>query len=286
MLYGVKCSKCGLTQLPRATCKACGAVLEAPSEAPPKASPRPLSKLPPTAFPRKPAQAFSITPPRVSPEAAFDMTLDVPLEDPLRTPSDVTADGRTSRKARNCSECGLVYFEDELIRFGDAWVCGKCKPLFVQKLREGVTVGGDMVYAGFWIRVGAKIIDVIILWAAGFAVSFLGGLFLAGAHSSRGQIPTRFLAGSILMAMITWSIHIAYPTYFLGKYSATLGKMACGLKVVRPDGEKISYARACARFFAEFLSSIILGIGYLMVAFDEERRALHDRICDTRVVKA
>lgn len=88
------------------------------------------------------------------------------------------------------------------------------------------------------------------------------------------------------MAMITWSIHIAYPTYFLGKYSATFGKMACGLKVVRPDGEKISYARACARFFAEFLSSIILGIGYLMVAFDEERRALHDRICDTRVVKA
>jgi len=285
MLYGVKCSKCGLTQLPRATCKACGAVLETPSEAP-KASPRPLSKPPSTAFPQKPAQAFSNMPPRVSPEATLDMTLDVASEDSLRIPSDVTSDGRTSRKARNCSECGLVYFEDELIQFGDAWVCGKCKPLFVQKLREGVTVAGEMVYAGFWIRVGAKIIDIIILWAVGFAVSFLGGIFLAGAHSSRGQIPTRFLGGSILIAVISWAIHIAYPTYFLGKYSATLGKMACGLKVLRPDGEKISYARACGRFFAEIVSSLILCIGYIMVAFDDERRALHDRICDTRVVKA
>jgi uncharacterized RDD family membrane protein YckC len=62
--------------------------------------------------------------------------------------------------------------------------------------------------------------------------------------------------------------------------------MACGLKVMRPDGEKISYARACGRTFAEGISSAILCIGYILVAFDEERRALHDRICDTRVIRA
>jgi uncharacterized RDD family membrane protein YckC len=62
--------------------------------------------------------------------------------------------------------------------------------------------------------------------------------------------------------------------------------MACGLKVVRPDGEKISYARACGRFFAEFVSSLTLAIGYIIAAFDGEKRSLHDRICDTRVIKA
>ena len=62
--------------------------------------------------------------------------------------------------------------------------------------------------------------------------------------------------------------------------------MACGLKVIRPDGEEITYGRACGRFFADILSYVILFIGYIMVAFDEEKRALHDRICDTRVVKA
>ncbi len=285
MLYGVKCTKCGLIQLPKPACKACGAALEAPAEAPPRASSRPLSKAPPRSLPKTSLQELSNTP-LEAPGAPIRMTLDIPSEDFLHVPSDAPSDGRASRTAKNCSECGLVYFEDELIRFGDAWVCGKCKPVFVQKLREGVAPAGELVHAGFWIRVGAKIIDMIILWAVGFAVSFLGGFLFAGVPSSRGQIPTRFLAGSLLIAMMTWVIQIAYPTYFLGKYSATLGKMACGLKVVRPDGEKISYARACGRFFAEILSSMILAIGYIMVALDEEKRALHDRICDTRVIKA
>ena len=73
--------------------------------------------------------------------------------------------------------------------------------------------------------------------------------------------------------------------FFLGKFGATPGKMACKLKVVRPDGERISYARALGRHFAEMLSGIILYIGYIMAAFDEEKRTLHDRICDTRVIK-
>jgi uncharacterized RDD family membrane protein YckC len=167
----------------------------------------------------------------------------------------------------------MVYFDDELIRFGDALVCGKCKPLFVQKLREGVTVAGEMVYAGFWIRFGAKFIDGIILGIVGFALGSVGG-----SIGGRGAaVPIKFLSNAI---------GIIYVTYFLGKFGATPGKMACGLKVVRSDNEKITYARACGRFFAEILSSIILCIGYIIAAFDEEKRALHDRICDTRVIKA
>jgi uncharacterized RDD family membrane protein YckC len=61
--------------------------------------------------------------------------------------------------------------------------------------------------------------------------------------------------------------------------------MACGIKVVRPDGDRVSYARALGRYFAEILSGLILAIGYIMAAFDSEKRALHDHICSTRVVK-
>jgi uncharacterized RDD family membrane protein YckC len=60
--------------------------------------------------------------------------------------------------------------------------------------------------------------------------------------------------------------------------------MACGLRVVRPDGESLTFMRAFGRHFAEMLSGLILMIGYLMAAFDSEKRALHDRISDTRVV--
>ena len=64
----------------------------------------------------------------------------------------------------------------------------------------------------------------------------------------------------------------------------TPGKMACGLKIIRSDGSALSYGRAIGRYFATMLSSFTLGIGYLMVAFDDEKRALHDRVADTRVI--
>jgi len=173
-----------------------------------------------------------------------------------------------------CSQCGLVFRKDELIRFGDRLVCAGCKPLYVQGLREGVVPAGEMVYAGFWIRFGARIIDAIILWLAGLAL----GLVIA-------LIPGRGPLHSLFQWIFGLALGLAYVTYFVGAYSATLGKMACGLKVVRPDGEKVTYARACGRFFSDMLSSFTLGIGYIIAGFDEEKRALHDRICDTRVVK-
>jgi uncharacterized RDD family membrane protein YckC len=70
----------------------------------------------------------------------------------------------------------------------------------------------------------------------------------------------------------------------VGKFAATPGKMACGLKVIMSDGSQVTYWRALGRHFAKVLSVLILYIGYIMVAFDEEKRGLHDRICDTRVI--
>jgi uncharacterized RDD family membrane protein YckC len=247
MIYSVKCHKCGLMQMPKPTCKACGAVLEIPAEAPLRTS--------------------SISTPRALPRASS--------EAPPIVPSEPPSNYQTSMRTSRCSECGRVLDEDELIRFGNALVCAECKPLYVQKLREGVAPAGEMTFAGFWIRVGAKIIDGVIITVVGFVLVFLVNFLIR-----------HVIAATILQNTIYIALSIFYSIYFLGKYSATPGKMACGLKVVRPDGEKISYARACGRFFAEFLSSIILYIGYILVAFDEERRALHDRICDTRVIRA
>jgi uncharacterized RDD family membrane protein YckC len=64
----------------------------------------------------------------------------------------------------------------------------------------------------------------------------------------------------------------------IGRYAATLGKMACGLRVVMSDGGKVTYGRSLGRHFAKLLSGFMAG-------FDDEKRALHDRICDTRVIK-
>jgi uncharacterized RDD family membrane protein YckC len=93
------------------------------------------------------------------------------------------------------------------------------------------------------------------------------------------------IAAVMLVYMLNFSFSIAYATFFIGKFGATPGKMALNLMVVNPDGSKVSYMKAFGRFFAEMISGIILCIGYIMAAFDSEKRALHDRICSTRVVR-
>ena len=182
-----------------------------------------------------------------------------------------------------CSECGKAFSLDEMIRYGNSWVCASCKPVFVQKLKEGVAVSGMMHYAGFWIRFGAIIIDGIILGIVNFLISIPMYILIAASASSDN--PSGTYIYSILNYIINFGFGIAYETFFLGKFGATLGKMACKLKVVTADGDKITYLRSFARYFAKWVSSITLCIGYIMAAFDEEKRALHDRICGTRVIR-
>jgi uncharacterized RDD family membrane protein YckC len=182
-----------------------------------------------------------------------------------------------------CSECGRAFSREEMIRYGDSWVCAGCKPIFVQKLKEGMTVSGAMEYAGFWIRFGAKFIDWIIVGAANTILSFAAGLIIFPALSSPNSLSTLILP--FILQFFQIAIAAAYTTWFLGKYAATPGKMACGIKVVTGDGDRVSYLRAFGRYFAEMISAIILCIGFIMAAFDEQKRALHDRICDTRVIR-
>lgn len=180
-----------------------------------------------------------------------------------------------------CSECGLRFAEDEMIRFQESWVCADCKPLFVQKIKEGVPVAGAMNYAGFWIRLGALAIDAFILGIANFLLFVPLGILIPMSEDN----PFVFLSFMPLLIIVQYAIPAVYDTWFVGKYGATPGKMACNLKVVVEDGSRITYPRALGRHFAKWISSMILAIGFIMAAFDDQKRTLHDRICETRVVR-
>jgi len=213
-----------------------------------------------------------------------------PLMDPLNpgaTQPTLAKSGSgivtTTADGNECCGCGQRFSLDEMIRYKDSWVCARCKPVFVQKLKEGVSLPGVMEYAGFWLRLGAKTIDGMIVGVVSLVITLGGGMFLVGAMSSN---PHTAIGIQIAMNLFQTILAAAYATWFIGKYGATPGKMACNLKVVAGDGGKLSYGKACSRHFSEYLSAIILGIGYLMSAFDPEKRALHDRMCNTRVVRA
>lgn len=133
--------------------------------------------------------------------------------------------------------------------------------------------------AGFWIRVGASLIDGLILGAVQFAI----GLVLGFAGEAAG-------GESLALFAITWlcsvAISITYYVFFTGYNGQTPGKMALRLQVIRSDGTPMSYGRAFLREIpCKFISGILLGIGYLMVAFDQQKQGLHDRMAGTYVIK-
>ena len=76
-----------------------------------------------------------------------------------------------------------------------------------------------------------------------------------------------------------------YYTIGVSVWSTTIGKRFFGLRVLRPDGSKADPGRALARYFASGVSFLILGVGYLMIAFRSDKRGLHDVICDTVVLR-
>ncbi len=76
-----------------------------------------------------------------------------------------------------------------------------------------------------------------------------------------------------------------YSPVLIGLWSTTVGKRALNLYVVRSDGGRCGFWRALVRTFASILSAILLGIGYLMIAFREDKRGLHDLMAGTAVIR-
>jgi len=191
-------------------------------------------------------------------------------------------------EAKFCSECGRPYASDDLVAFGNSLVCAECKPLFTQKLREGIRPAGAVHYGGFWIRYLAVLVDSLIfsvLIVVLFAILLM--LFPVDwvnlGHSPAGLLQLLEIEGAVWLVALLFAA--VYETLMIGRYAATLGKMACGLRVVMSDGGQLTYGRSLSRHFAKLLSGFMMCIGYIMAGFDDEKRALHDRICDTRVIK-
>ena len=147
-----------------------------------------------------------------------------------------------------------------------------------------------MRYAGFWRRLGAALVDFLVLAAT---MTALGAL---GLPIYRRREFTADLAGGSISA----SFHVDYNAfglavglllywlYFAGLESShrqgTLGKLALSIKVTDLAGGRIGFGRATGRYFAKYLSAAILLIGFVMAGFTRRKQALHDLIAGTLVV--
>ncbi len=203
---------------------------------------------------------------------------------PSELPPADLASGTTGNSSEAvCSECGKIFSRDEMIQHGGASICANCKPVFMQKLSEGAPMQtGALNYARILTRFAAAVVDGLLLFIINFCLGLIVGLSAAQAIGMEPQGAMKMQIGLII---VQTAIGIGYEVFMIGKYGATLGKMACKIKVVTADGGRVSYARALGRYFAKMLSAFTCLIGYFIAPFDKpQHRALHDHICNTRVV--
>ncbi len=134
-------------------------------------------------------------------------------------------------------------------------------------------------YGGFWPRVGAYMLDgLVVSIPLGIVMNIFSTTFTATTTNYKSFI-FWFYGSWAAMFILYYSIMES------SKKQATIGKMALNLQVTDMYGNRPSFARSFGRCLSKFLSAIILGIGFLMVGWDNRKQGLHDKIAGTLVVK-
>lgn len=143
----------------------------------------------------------------------------------------------------------------------------------------------EVTYAGFWVRMAAYLIDNVAV----FVALLLVRLFLAGILS---VVEGTALAGNILFHytlkdIVLYIGHVLYFILFTYYTGTTPGKKLLNLRVVSVSDEKLTLTDVVYReTIGRFICRLTVYIGYIMAGVDEEKRGLHDMLCDTRVIYA
>ncbi|HVB97881.1 MAG TPA: RDD family protein [Candidatus Dormibacteraeota bacterium] len=186
-----------------------------------------------------------------------------------------------------CDQCGAWAEE------GSA-SCPSCgAPLTAESSEAAASADGLVrtAYAGFWLRLTAYAIDVLILSAATLIIMVpLAPLFF-GTKPPQPPMPGESLRpAAMLFVWTVWGLSIIgswlyFALFEISSWQATPGKRVLGLFVTDMQGRTISFARATARFFGKILSSATLLIGYFMIGFTAKKQGLHDMLADCLVLR-
>jgi uncharacterized RDD family membrane protein YckC len=156
----------------------------------------------------------------------------------------------------------------------------------------------SIALAGFWIRVLARIIDVLVL--APLAIPMVVHVFepLRDAFEQASRTGQPFQAPDVPPLAYGWAVLLVAGTYLyqllmVGRWGATVGKFATGLRVRLPDGTPVGWREAALRPVLQSVTSLLRvgGIGllglidYLWMLWDKRKQTLHDKLAGTIVVK-
>jgi uncharacterized RDD family membrane protein YckC len=156
---------------------------------------------------------------------------------------------------------------------------------------------GRHALAGWWSRVAATLIDGIIVGiGAVLIMALFGSVFSVGFFASDEAGIASVIVGLLLSFVAIAIVALLYAPFLMARTNGkTLGRMAVGNRVIRASGEPMTFVWAMLREVAVkallfgFVSSFTFGLASLLDVlwplWDDENRALHDFIVDTRTVK-
>jgi uncharacterized RDD family membrane protein YckC len=199
----------------------------------------------------------------------------------------------------------------------DATVSPGAPPQFASyaaPVSTGMGIGAPlMVYAGFWLRAVAYLIDSAIVGVVFGAIAAILAATV-GLHFFRGRTPGVYAQVSFVQDQPQWAfqyratppwmpaaalgvLFILIPVVIVATWlyfalmessarQATIGKIALGLYVTDLQGRRLSFGRATGRFFAKIITGFVpFFIGYIMAGFTARKQALHDMISGCLVLK-
>jgi uncharacterized RDD family membrane protein YckC len=143
--------------------------------------------------------------------------------------------------------------------------------------------------AGFWIRFLAYLVDGFILLLALIVIGgVIVGLVIALGGSNGRDSEAAIGVGIVFALLIYFVVGWLYEALLTsGPHGATFGKQAVGVRIVQADGGPLSFGRATGRHFLKVLVTpmVPLAIGYMLAGWTKGKRALHDFMADTLVIK-
>ncbi len=136
-------------------------------------------------------------------------------------------------------------------------------------------------YGGFWIRVGASCIDLIIL----IIITSPLLTFIYGREYWSEELIHGIWYG-VWDVLLNVVLPIVATIWFWLRFAGTPGKMACKLKIVdAKTGGKLSLGQAIGRYFAYIPAIIPLGLGLIWVGVDKKKQGWHDKLAGTVVIR-
>jgi len=160
-----------------------------------------------------------------------------------------------------------------------------------------VPSAGRYQLAGWWSRVGATLIDGLIIGVGALAImAIFGGVFSVGFFASEETGVIAVIVGLMLSFVAIAIVALLYAPLMMDRTNGkTLGRMAMGIRVVRANGQPMTFGFAMLREVAVkallfgFAGSLTFGLAnladVLWPLWDDENRALHDFLVDTRTVR-